>query len=371
MAYYIDLFSPDTFSAFTNSDQSVSGFRERQKAIAANVKAGDKLICYVTKLSRWVGVLDITSGYFVDDTPLFTPAADPFVIRFNVGATVWLPLEKSVPIDDDICWNHLSFTKKLPKKSLAWTGMVRGSLRKLDDKDGEYLEKLLKAQSTNTVVYPLTERDSKVLKIQTVRTQDNKQVAVSIPENEATTLNSNQQQNTQRESIKIQALLAEIGERMNLKIWIPRNDRQRVLDVWQPKTKCLLEQLPLNYDSATLKTIENIDVLWIRGRSIVRAFEVEHTTSIYSGILRMADLMALQPNLTIEAHIVAPTDRKEKVLQEISRPVFAFLEKGPLAESCTFISYESVTELSKEKRLEYMTDSVLEEYTEYAEDADI
>ena len=163
--------------------------------------------------------------------------------------------------------------------------------------------------------------------------------------------------------------MAQMGERMNLKIWLPRNDRQRVLEVWKPKTACLLDILPLNYDNATLKTIENIDVLWVRGRSIVRAFEVEHTTSIYSGILRMADLMALQPNLNISAHIVAPTERRDKVLQEISRPVFAFLEKGPLAESCTFISYESVTELAKEKRLEYMTDAVLEEYTEYAEDS--
>jgi hypothetical protein len=39
--------------------------------------------------------------------------------------------------------------------------------------------------------------------------------------------------------------------------------------------------------------IERIDVLWLKGRSIKRAFEVEHTTSIYSGILRMADLLAL------------------------------------------------------------------------------
>ncbi|MBO0937909.1 hypothetical protein J2I47_15230 [Fibrella sp. HMF5335] len=371
MAYYIDLFSPETYAAFTISDQSVSGFRERQRSIATNVKVGDKLICYVTKLSRWVGVLDIKSSFFIDDSPIFTPVNDPFIVRFNVGPTVWLPLDKSPPIEADICWNHLSFTKKLPKKSLAWTGMVRGSLRKIDDKDGQYLEKLLIGQPANTVTYPLSERDNKVLKTPTVKTQDNKQVTVSIPDNEVALLNTSQQQNTQRDSIRIQALLAEIGERMNLKIWIPRSDRQRVLDVWQPKTTCLLEQLPLNYDSATLKTIENIDVLWIKGRSIVRAFEVEHTTSIYSGILRMADLMALQPNLSIEAHIVAPIDRKEKVLQEISRPVFAFLEKGPLSESCTFISYESVIELSQEKRLEYMTDSVLEEYTEYAEDADI
>lgn len=55
---------------------------------------------------------------------------------------------------------------------------------------------------------------------------------------------------------------------------------------------------------------------------------------------------------------------------EISRPVFAFLEKGPLAENCSHILYDSVEELSKEKRLKYMTDLVLEEYSEYAAEAD-
>jgi hypothetical protein len=167
-----------------------------------------------------------------------------------------------------------------------------------------------------------------------------------------------------RDSIKIQALLAEIGERMGYKIWLPKNDRSRIAEVWTSKPNTALKDLPLNYDLDTLKTVENIDVLWIKGRTIVRAFEVEHTTSIYSGILRMADLMALQPNLSIKAHIVAPIERKEKVMSELSRPVFKLV----LANSCTFISYNAVEELSKEKRLEYMTDAVLEEFSEFAED---
>ena len=75
----------------------------------------------------------------------------------------------------------------------------------------------------------------------------------------------------------------------------------------------------------TLKTIEQIDVLWLRKRSIVRAFEVEHTTSVYSGLLRMADLIALQPNMNIKLHIVAPVAKREKVFQEIRRPVFSLL----------------------------------------------
>ncbi|MCX2742053.1 hypothetical protein [Pontibacter anaerobius] len=167
-----------------------------------------------------------------------------------------------------------------------------------------------------------------------------------------------------RDSIRIQAKLAEIGDRMGYSIWIPRNDRSRVLEAWQPIKKSVLNDLPLNYDLDTIKTIENIDVLWINGRTIVRAFEIEHTTSIYSGILRMADLMALQPNLNIKAHIVAPSERKSKVMQELSRPVFRHI----LANTCTFISYSSIEELASEKRLEYMTDAVLKVYSESAKD---
>jgi hypothetical protein len=58
--------------------------------------------------------------------------------------------------------------------------------------------------------------------------------------------------------------------------------------------------------------VDAIGVLWLRGTAIERAFEVEHTTSIYSGILRTADLLALQPNMAIDLHIVAPEDHRER-----------------------------------------------------------
>lgn len=368
MAYYIDLFSPRTHQAFSDSARDISGFRMRQKGVASALKPGDKLICYVTKLSRWIGVFEVKDGFFIDNTPIFLDGNDPFVVRFHITPKVWIEhLENALPIGHSDIWNNLSFTKDLPKKSLAWTAMVRGSLRKLSDADGKFLEEALSNQSKTLKKYPVSETDQRKVKALLVKNQDSKQIEISIPDNEE---NSSEKKPGRRESLKIQALLSEIGERMGLKIWLPKSDRLRVLEIWPNKSGCLLDSLPLNYDDATLKTIENIDVLWAKGRSVVRAFEVEHTTSIYSGILRMADLMALQPNLNINAHIVAPVDRKFKVLQEISRPVFAFLEKGPLAESCTFISYDSVIELSKEKKLEYMTDSVLNEYVEYAEEAD-
>jgi hypothetical protein len=88
---------------------------------------------------------------------------------------------------------------------------------------------------------------------------------------------------------------------------------------------------------------------------------------VYSGILRMADLLALQPNMDIRLHIVAPVTKRDKVFSEIRRPVFSLLEKGPLADSCTYLSYESLRELACDKHIAYLSDSVLDEYAEEAE----
>lgn len=171
-----------------------------------------------------------------------------------------------------------------------------------------------------------------------------------------------------RHSIQIQAKLAEIGAAMGFKIWIPRSDRVAVGRLIVEEARAyLLDDLPLNYESNTLDTIEHIDVLWIKKRSIARAFEVEHTTAVYSGLLRMADLLALQPNMDIRLHIVAPDERRSKVFREVQRPVFSVLDRGPLSESCTFLAYESIEQISGLPHLKHMTDKIISDYEEFAE----
>jgi len=121
------------------------------------------------------------------------------------------------------------------------------------------------------------------------------------------------------------------------------------------------------YCTAGLAAIKLIDVLWLTGRAIARAFEVEDTTAIYSGLLRMADLLALQPNMNIRLHIVAPEERRDKVLREIKRPVFSLLDPDPLYERCTYLSYEAVEAMAGMRHLRHMSDSILEEYEETVE----
>jgi hypothetical protein len=367
MAYFIDLFSPETHEAFTRSTQGLSGFRLRQKGVAERISPGDVFACYVTKVSRWCGLLEIIEGPFIDSTPIFMPDNDPFIVRFKVRPTVWLPLDQSIPIHEISVWDGLSFTRKLEKGSIAWTGKVRGSLVKLDDKDGKFLADTLTAQTKLRKTYPLDDSDRKKLTTHTVNRLD-KVVTVTVPEDPAFGEDGSvPHEAATRESIQIQSLIAQVGARMGMSIWIPRNDRGGVLREWKKEPQPLLERLPLNYDDTTLRTIEQIDVIWLRGRSIIRAFEVEHTTAVYSGILRMADLLALQPNMDIKLHIVAPVAKRDKVFQEIRRPVFSLLERGPLAESCTYLSYDSLRELAHQKHLSHLSDTVLDEYAEEAE----
>ena len=78
ITYWSDLFTPETCGGFASSDRTISGFRESQRAMA------DKFICYMVRMSRWIGVLEVKKGPFIDKTPIFVPDDDPFVVRFKV-----------------------------------------------------------------------------------------------------------------------------------------------------------------------------------------------------------------------------------------------------------------------------------------------
>lgn len=241
MAYFIDLFSPETYDAFARSTRDTSGFRLRHKGMAERIKSGDVFVCYLTRLSRWIGLLEVVDGPFIDDKPIFVPESDPFVVRFRVRPLVWLDIERAIPIHDDLIWTGLSFTRRLERGSIGWTGKVRGSLVRLDDRDGKFLAETLSAQSSRGKTYPLDEQDIKKITTHTVNRPD-KVVTVSVPDDSAVIEEVPEAET--RESIRVQALIAQIGARMGLSIWIPRADRGGVLREWKEGGQDLLERLP-------------------------------------------------------------------------------------------------------------------------------
>jgi hypothetical protein len=126
-----------------------------------------------------------------------------------------------------------------------------------------------------------------------------------------------------------------------------------------------VQTLPLQFDEATNRTIQLIDVLWLKGHSIQAASEIESTTSIFSGLLRMSDLITMQPNLKIPLYIVAPGERRGKVISEVNRPTFARLSP-PMSEMCRFISFEELRKQleAAEKLVQFLKPEFLDSFSE-------
>jgi hypothetical protein len=372
MAYYLNLFSPQTWQTCKQGGYTLSGFSPRQRKTAQKIKPGDILLCYLVGLSRWCGALKVKSEAFDDDTPVFSDP-DPFTVRFDVEPIHVFEPENSIPVFLDTVWNNLSLTRDIPKGATGWAVGFRGSLRSLPEEDGKLVMQLFAEQASAAATFPFDDRDRRQLARRTNIQSHLGTVVVEVPDaaddaeyeaNDQEALNP--EPDDIRQSLKVQAVLAQLGGLLGCKIWIAPGDRKKVAAQDHVDADLLLDRLPFDYGGTTMSTIEQIDVLWVRGRSIVRAFEVEHTTAIYSGLLRMADLLALQPNLAIKLHIVAPDDKREKVLRELRRPVFSLLESGPLYNSCTFLSYKALDEVTRLKHLSLMNAGILDEYDERA-----
>ena len=89
--------------------------------------------------------------------------------------------------------------------------------------------------------------------------------------------------------------------------------------------------------------LEEIDVVWLeRGSGLVKAlYEVEHTTSIYSGLLRFNDILLSTGKQPPRFNIVADGIRKSAFSNQLSRPTF---QVSGLGDLCGFLDYRGVSD---------------------------
>jgi len=138
---------------------------------------------------------------------------------------------------------------------------------------------------------------------------------------------------------QIQTLIGSIGSIKGYDVWIPRNDRLK-LD-WSIANEFLCRGgLPKKYEGLA-GVLEEVDVIWLkRGASHLSAlFEVEHSTPIYSGLLRFNDLFLVGSATNTKYNIVSNDSRRSIYLTQINRPTF---KQSGLREVCNFLEYRDV-----------------------------
>lgn len=344
MAYWLDLFTVETWREFKAAGGKVSGFRESRWGRVKKIKPGDRLLCYLVGLKRWVGVLEVIDEPFMSTEPRIWQS-DAFPARLNVRIELELTPETGVPAVDLLAempmFDKLTGTK-------GWGAFFMGSPAQWADVDAKVVVEAINQAMQHPVSRPIP----KAALRKRPRTVESPELGiVSIPEVEEEA-DEHIEAAPASEHTEIQALLARMGRAMGHDVFIARNDRGRI---WQGKSLAelpgVVDKLPTHFNEATDKVVELIDVLWLDDNAVAAAFEVERSTVIYSGLLRMSDLLVMQPNLDIPIFLVAPEDRRERVLREVNRPSFkAMKTKKPLYRTCRFISFEALREASDKYR---------------------
>jgi hypothetical protein len=331
--YWLDLFTVETWEEFLAAGAKVSGFRESRQSTVQKIRPGDYLLCYLTQISRWVGVLEVTSEAYCDASRIWK--TDRFPCRLKVKVLAKLTPETGIPVRD---LTDLSFFQNMVSPH-AWTGRFRGSPAKWKSSDGEAVTTAILEAVRNPVQLPIPKRI-----VRATATAEDLEPVADGDGDEINILEPDVQTRSTTDHEEIQWLLLKLGSDMGLDVWVARNDRGRSYNGHAFRNlRGIREDLPRQFDESTSRTIELIDVLWLQSHAIVAAFEIESTTSIYSGLLRMSDLVAMQPNLNIPLYIVAPDERANAVCREINRPTFA-KRTPPLRDVCKFISFSTLRE---------------------------
>jgi hypothetical protein len=110
--------------------------------------------------------------------------------------------------------------------------------------------------------------------------------------------------------------LVELGKKKGYESHIGETEQKKDIE-FRKKSLPMGDNVQYGLHPMAFDRIRQIDTLWIQGRLITAAFEVENSTSIDSGITRLRELFASAPNLQIPAFIIIPDKREKEAKKKI------------------------------------------------------
>ncbi|MDF1876711.1 type II restriction endonuclease [Sulfurimonas sp. SAG-AH-194-L11] len=121
---------------------------------------------------------------------------------------------------------------------------------------------------------------------------------------------------------EMQYHIMTIGKSLGYDVIAASNDRSKCHN-GESLSFISLDKFPdLGIDKDTHKTIALIDAVWFQKdtNKIECAFEVEKSTSIYSGILRLTDLHYSFKDNPATLYLIIPDNREKEVIHQLQRP---------------------------------------------------
>lgn len=190
--------------------------------------------------------------------------------------------------------------------------------------DGQYKAQIIHRGGTRELSLPRVGR----FNLDGFTGLDALELRIPIKENPTPSLNHSQ----------VQTLLGAIGHYSGFAVYVPPNNLE-ALD-WSLTSRFhLTKHLPVHIQSQAAFTGE-IDVVWLDQSSdgISAVFEVEHSTPVYSGLLRFNDLL-LTSSADLRFFVVSNECRRDLFSRQVQRPTF---QRSGLSDAASFLDYSNV-----------------------------
>ena len=138
---------------------------------------------------------------------------------------------------------------------------------------------------------------------------------------------------------QVQSIVTAIGLAKGYDIWVPLNDRSKIDPQYVASLSCR-DALPSPVAEVN-DVLQEIDVVWMQPGSnqIIGMFEVEHSTPIYTALLRFNDVHLIAPSVSSTFRVIADEARRPLFVRHLNRPTF---RTSGLNQICSFLEYRNV-----------------------------
>ena len=144
--YWLCLFTGTSWSQFLQANPRQVGFNRTQIKQAQKINKGDYLIAYLTKVSRFVAILEVTDEAVISDEQKWTEGLFP--VRIGAKVIKQLPIPSAIPMSAFL--GTFSFLKadEMPVSGV-WSAHVRSSPRRWKIEDGDavsvFMDKIIES----------------------------------------------------------------------------------------------------------------------------------------------------------------------------------------------------------------------------------
>jgi predicted RNA-binding protein len=141
--YWIVVGSEENMRIAEERGFDIFGFKSTRRREVENMQPGDKLIFYLTKIMKFGGLAEVTSGYFEDHEKVFRSDKKPkedYPWRVNVKPEIVLTPDQYLDVREIA--PTMQYTKKWPAEH--WRLAFQGNLHQIPEADYEMLVGLMK-----------------------------------------------------------------------------------------------------------------------------------------------------------------------------------------------------------------------------------